>query len=101
MFPNAMLGNRQDVEHDSGDDDQSPRRPRMDPPRSTNDERSNNEPMSSESKTLVARPFVAGFIAICVLCDFLMLPVFASINRKSGEFVFPFALGALAAWCSG
>src|SRR3954471_2446494 len=51
--------------------------------------------MSSELKTLVARMLAAGFVAICLACDFLMLPVVASINIQSAEYVFPFAFGII------
>jgi hypothetical protein len=51
--------------------------------------------MSSESKTLATRILAAGFVAICLACDFLMMPVFASIDSKSAEYVFPFALGII------
>lgn len=39
--------------------------------------------------------FAAWFVALCLACDFLMVPVFASIDSKLGAFVFPFALGIM------
>src|SRR5438128_1243400 len=51
--------------------------------------------MSSESKTLAARLFAAGFVGLCLACDFLMVPVVASIDKRSAEYVFPFMLGII------
>src|SRR4029079_9529568 len=51
--------------------------------------------MISESKTLATRLLVVGFVVLCAVCDFLMVPVFTSIGFKSPEYVFPFALGII------
>jgi hypothetical protein len=51
--------------------------------------------MFSELKTLVARMFAVGFVVLCLVCDFLMVPVVALIDNRLGEYVFPFALAII------
>src|SRR5215218_7977956 len=44
---------------------------------------------------MLPRIFAAGFVAVCLACNFLMVPLVASIDDKLAEYFVPFALGII------
>ena len=97
MFPNAMLENPEDVEHDPRHDDQGPRRPRL-------------ELVGGQHRSAARRraSLSAWLIVPCLAADGLMVPVLSSLQGPPRELPAAIAFGivgcvlaqgcVLAAW---